>query len=130
MVEEDIKKTTFWTHEGHYKFLVMPFGPTNAPSTFQALMNDVLKAYLRKFVLVFFDDILVLARILTHVQHLQKVFELLLANSLMVNKKKCDFAVDRVKYLGHIVLAAGVFADPKKTEAMLIWPVPKDLKAL
>ena len=129
MVEEDIRKMAFRTHEGHYKFLVMPFGLTNAPSTFQVLINDGLQPFLRKFALVFFDEILLYSKdVLSHAKHHAVVFQLLREHNLVVNTKKCAFAVSHVEYLGHIISAVGVAANPKKTEAMLNWPVPSGLK--
>lgn len=94
---EDIPKTAFCTHEGHYEFLVMPFGLTKEPSTFQSPMNEVFRRYLRQFVLVFFDDILVYNRSLQeHITHLSVLLKVLQDNTLFSKKEKCSFARSRI----------------------------------
>ncbi|XP_058773071.1 uncharacterized protein LOC131647174 [Vicia villosa] len=131
MCPGDIPKTAFCTHQGHYEFFVMPFGLCNAPSTFQATMNILFEPYLRHFVLVFFDDILVFSKSLKeHLFHLKLILQLLLDNKFFLKKSKCYFAQSSISYLGHIVSTEGVGAYPEKIEAMVNWPTPNKLKQL
>jgi hypothetical protein len=131
MKEDDIPKTTFHTHEGHYDFLVMSFGLCNAPSTFQSLMNHVFRPFLHHFVLVFFDDILIYSKTwTTHLSHVDQVLHLLSQHQLFLKQSKCAFGASEVEYLGYIVGKDGVRVDPKKIEAMQDWLCPKTLKIL
>ena len=131
MKEEDIHTTAFKTHLGHYEYLVMPFGLSNAPATFQSLMNEIFKPYLRKFVLIFVDDILVYSTNLQeHVIQVRKIFNILRVNQLYAKWSKCKIGVSEVDYLGHIISANGVSVDQRKIQAVMDWPTPDNLKAL
>ncbi|KAJ4754249.1 polyprotein [Rhynchospora pubera] len=131
MADADVQKTSFRTHEGHYEFPVMPFGLSNAPATFQALMNQIFKQQLRKFILVFFDDILVYRKTLEeHEQHLKVALSILKENKLCAKMSKCEFGSEKLEYLGHIISAEGIATDPKKVEVMKNWPRPKNVKEL
>eukprot|EP00253_Pinus_taeda_P006409 PITA_06409 len=102
--EEDIAKTTFRTHYGHYKFVVLPFGLTNAPATLMCLMNSVFHKFLDKFVLIFIDDILIYSRSHEeHKEHLRMVLQTLREHQLYSKFSKCDFFKEEIQYLGHVI---------------------------
>lgn len=127
MKEDDIQKTAFTTHLGHFEYVVMPFGLTNAPATFQSLMNTVLAQFLRKFALVFFDDILIYSKSLSdHIIHLEAVLEVLRQNQLYAKLSKCTFGQDKIEYLGHVISSEGVATDPSKIEIIKQWPSPSN----
>ena len=123
MSPADIPKTIFRTHQGLYEFLVLPFSLTNALATFQVLMNHIFSPYLRKFILVFFDDIFVYNPFFDqHLTRLRVAFEILRSNQLFVKRSKCTFVEEKVEYLGYIITGEGVITDPKKIAAMMEWP--------
>jgi hypothetical protein len=122
-------KTAFQTHLGQYEFRVMAFGLTGAPGTFQGAMNSTLAPGLRKFVIVFFDDILVYSKTKEdHILHLQQVFEWLTKDQWKLKLSKCKFAQQSIAYLGHVISAQGLSTDPNKIHAIINWPTPKNVK--
>nr|GEV97815.1 Ty3/gypsy retrotransposon protein [Tanacetum cinerariifolium] len=115
VADTDTHKTAFRTVDGHYELLVMPFGLSNAPSIFQAAMNDIFRDVLRQFVLVFFDDILIYSSSLEeHYQHLRYVFDTLSDHRYYAKVSKCTFAASEVQYLGHVISSSGVATDKEK----------------
>lgn len=131
VVPTDTYKTAFRTCDGHYEFLVLPFGLTNAPSTFQSAMNDLLRPYLRSFVLVFFDDILIYSPSYNdHLIHLKLILELLVTNKFFAKFSKCEFAVKTVQYLGHVISDGVLSPNQEKIQAILDWPQPRSLSTL
>ncbi|GJY13909.1 putative reverse transcriptase domain-containing protein [Tanacetum coccineum] len=124
--EVDIPKTAFRTRYGHFQFTVMPFGLTNAPMVFMDLMNWVCKLYLDKFILVFIDDIFIYLKSKEdHEVHLKLVRELLKKEKLFAKFSKCEFWLQEVHFLGHVVDDNGIHVGPSKIEAVKNWKAPK-----
>lgn len=115
----DVPKTRFRTHEGHYEFLVMPFGLTKAPMTFQSLMNSVFQKFLQKFVLVFFDDILIYSRSHSdHLGHLEIILGILQDHQLYANQRKCTFGQPYINSISFILIQ--MLLDPMTLKALLL----------
>ena len=116
----DVPKTAFRTRYGHYEFLVMSFGLTNAPAAFMDLMNRVFKPFLDRFMIVFIDDILVYSRNKAdHAMHLRLVLQTLREHQLYAKFSNCEFWLEEVVFLGHVVSKEGIQVDPKKIEAII-----------
>nr|GEV67845.1 putative reverse transcriptase domain-containing protein [Tanacetum cinerariifolium] len=124
--EEDIPITAFRTRYGHYEFQVMPFGLTNAPTVFMDLMNHVCKPYLDKFMIVFIDDILIYSKNKEeHGEHLKTILKLLKDEKLYAKFSKCDFWLNSVQFLGHVIDSSGIHVDPANIEAIKTKPLTK-----
>src|SRR3954466_15721124 len=127
--EQDIPKTAFTTRYGLYEYTVMSFGLTNAPAYFMNLMNKVFMEFLDKFVVVFIDDILVFSKDEEeHEAHLRLVLEKLREHKLYAKFSKCEFWLEEVGFLGHVMTKDGVAVDPAKVSAMTEWESPKSVK--
>ncbi|KAL0544115.1 hypothetical protein IC582_019226 [Cucumis melo] len=123
--DEDIPKTAFRSRYGHYEFIVMSFGLTNAPAVFMDLMNRVFREFLDTFVIVFIDDILIYSKTeAEHEEHLRMVLQTLRDNKLYAKFSKCEFWLKQVSFLGHVISKAGVSVDPAKIEAVTGWTRP------
>ena len=128
---EDREKTAFSTHNGHFEFIRMPFGLKNAPSTFQRMMNNVLREHVNKICVIYMDDILVFSTSLQeHISNLEKIFTTLRKANLKVSLNKSEFLKKETEFLGHIVTNEGIRPNPNKIEAIKKQPIPKTVKEI
>jgi hypothetical protein len=125
--EEDVQKSAFRTRYGHYEFLVMSFGLTNAPAAFMDMMNRVFRELVDRCVVVFIDDILIYSKTREeHEEHLRMVLDILRKQQLYAKFKKCEFWLDNVTFLGHVVTKDGIGVDPSKVKAIVNWAPPSN----
>jgi len=127
----DISKTAFRTRYGHFEFVVMPFGLTNAPAIFMDLMNRVFRPHLDEFVIVFIDDILVYSKSREeHAEHLRLILRRLKEEQLYAKLSNCEFWLQEVGFLRHLVSREGVAVDPAKVEAVTKWKEPSNVSEI
>ncbi|GAU43834.1 hypothetical protein TSUD_371130 [Trifolium subterraneum] len=125
---EDVPKTAFRTRYGHYEYTVMPFGVTNAPGVFMEYMNRIFHSFLDKFVVVFFDDILIYSKSgEEHKEHLRIVLQVLKEKKLYAKLSKCEFWLEEVSFLGHVISNGGIAVDPAKVDAVMKWGTPESV---
>ncbi|WVZ24644.1 hypothetical protein V8G54_003188 [Vigna mungo] len=126
--EDDIQKTAFRSRYDHYEYVVMSFGVTNTPAIFMDYMNRIFRPYLDKFVVVFIDDILIYSKNRAeHEDHLRMVLGVLREKQLYAKLSKCEFWMDQVQFLGHVISAGGIAVDPAKVRVVLEWETPRSV---
>lgn len=129
MDPDSVEKTAFVTHEGHYEWLVMPFGLKNAPATFQRILQRVLGSLLYKGAINYLDDIIIYSKTFTeHLDLLERVFKLLQEHNIKLKLSKCHFARQEVDYLGYVISSKGVQPSTQKVAAVTAFPPPTNLK--
>jgi len=125
---EGVQKTTFRSRYGHYEFLVMPFGVTNAPAIFIDYMNRIFRPFLDKFVVVFIDDILIYSHTREeNAEHFRTILNILREKHLYAKLSKCEFWMSEIQYLGHVISAQGIAINPSNVEVVLQWERPKTI---
>ena len=121
-------KTAFHTRYGHFEYLVMPFGLTGAPGSFQAYINAIIRDCLDRLAIAYMDDILIYSNSLQeHILHVQTILQKLLSAGLFIKLKKCEFHVQKVSFLGFIISAEGISMDPERISTIAEWPVPESV---
>jgi Reverse transcriptase (RNA-dependent DNA polymerase) len=120
--QDALPKTAFRTRYGLFEFTILPFGLSNAPSTFMALMNDVFHTHLDSFVIIYLNDILIYSRTIEeHLFHLRKTLEFRRQHKLYANMSKCAFCLPAVEYLGHLLSDVGISVEQTKVYAIKTW---------
>ena len=131
MRDFDFEKTAFNTKYGQFEYLVMPMGLSNAPATFQTLMNGIFHEYIDRFLVIYMDDLLIFSKTREeHLQHIRAVLCKLRENELFVSPKKCQFMTEETEFLGLLVGRDGIRVNPEKVRAIEQWPTPTSLTEL